>query len=1085
VWCVALRTVAAQDVPRRAGPAEDSQTPAESPVKEVQPPVLLLRNQAGDRLQAVLGFTLEDFERFIAQRAQLGLGQQPPRFQLERLSGHGEAHERHADLTLELTVGVNHTGWVRIPLRLAEAAMRAKPRYEGPGEQRVEFDAANSEYALWLRGQGDEPHKITLDLAVPLEKSSDQTELKLGMPRAAVSELVLQVADPQAEATVRKGGLLDATRHGKNDTKFTILGMERDFAVAWRKQSAQPTDAPAPLEASGVFDVRIDRTGVHSDVQLTIRSFATRIDTFRLRLPAGTSLTTAEQAGYAIAPVADGAAGEGDHQQLYEVRLREKAAGPTQIRFVTDTPLDEADRGPKFALTGVELVGAARQSGYLVVRVADDWQVDWESLQQARQIDEPPVDLDREGVLATFEYFSQPFAVVGHLAPLKTHFSVEPRYTVQVDPQQLRLEARLGYQIRGAKAFALQVEMPGWELDDVGPRSLLDVDRVSVEAGRPLRLPLLQPTTGAAEVIIRAHRTLPADSTQVAFDLPRPQADSLAPSQVLVVPAENVALTVREPDLVGLTRLRGETAPAGAAGNNRALVFRGQAPRQHFNAELLLETRAVTAQVSSRLQMEPRGAKLEETIAFDIAHEPLTELLLEVPSWLATSDRVEWELDGQAVAPTTTDRESPVEGAVLFHLPLTEKRLGKCALVVRYPLRYDTIEADADTAIDVPLVMPAATELTSNEISIAATPGLIVEQRDAAWTQETATADRGTSGWRFSHNGASGELALRGRLQSSVAVDPTVVERAWIQTRLSAGERWDRAVFEFSSSQRRLNLRLPPGAIAGEAQVLLDGQPVTPLNPGREILAVELASEASRHVLDVSYRFATRSDQRGELTFVPPIFGDNPWIRQTYWQLILPRDEHLVDWSDELTAAYSWQFHRGLWMRQPTVEQQQLEAWTHATAGPDVPAQANRYVLTSLGPIEQLQVYTVSRALLILTISGGVLAAGLLLMYLKPLRHPTLLFGAGIVLATFALLYPEPAVLMGQVAALGAGLVLISLSLERLLAARRRPPLVVRSTPSGIHEPGSTRTHLRSQSSPGAIEGGTLVSQSTGTAGDS
>ena len=43
-------------------------------------------------------------------------------------------------------------------------------------------------------------------------------------------------------------------------------------------------------------------------------------------------------------------------------------------------------------------------------------------------------------MLAGFEYFGQPFSITGHLAPRKTHLSVEPRYSVDVDAQRLRLE---------------------------------------------------------------------------------------------------------------------------------------------------------------------------------------------------------------------------------------------------------------------------------------------------------------------------------------------------------------------------------------------------------------------------------------------------------------------------------------------------------------------------------------------------------------------------------------------------------------------------------------------------------------------
>ncbi|MES1213782.1 MAG: hypothetical protein ABUL64_04270, partial [Singulisphaera sp.] len=278
------------ETPRRAT-SEPAAPMAEGTVKEAQPPVLFLRNKDGGLLQAVLGFTLEDFERFMNQRAQLGLGQQPSRYQLDRLTARAQAGDRQADLTVELSVVVNQTSWVRIPLRMSEAVLRSKPRYQGSGDSRLEFDPVAREYVLWLRGELDEPQLVTLEIAVPLEKRAEQTELKLGMPRATVSELTLRVDDPDAVATVREGGLLDSTVHNKETTEFKILGLERDFVLAWQQETAADAEPSAPLDATTIFDTRVDPAGVHTDVVLTVRTFGAKLDSFRISIPRQAKLT--------------------------------------------------------------------------------------------------------------------------------------------------------------------------------------------------------------------------------------------------------------------------------------------------------------------------------------------------------------------------------------------------------------------------------------------------------------------------------------------------------------------------------------------------------------------------------------------------------------------------------------------------------------------------------------------------------------------------------------------------------------------------------------------------------------------------
>ncbi len=97
---------------------------------------------------------------------------------------------------------------------------------------------------------------------------------------------------------------------------------------------------------------------------------------------------------------------------------------------------------------------------------------------------------------------------------------------------------------------------------------------------------------GEIELRLRAHRDLGSAVTQTVFDLPQPVADATGPVQLVVVPAENVSLSVREPELVGLTRVRGDSSADGG----REITFRGQTGELHFAADLQIETRTVAGE---------------------------------------------------------------------------------------------------------------------------------------------------------------------------------------------------------------------------------------------------------------------------------------------------------------------------------------------------------------------------------------------------------------------------------------------------------------------------------------------------------
>lgn len=1076
---------------RRAKGDEPSGEQAEGSVREVQPPVLYLRNKEGGLLQAVLGFTLEDFERFMTQRAQLALGQQPPRFRLEKLVCEGKAGQTHADLSIRIDAVVNDQGWVRIPLRLADAVLRSPPQYQGPGEHILDFDAAAGEHVLWLKGQSDRPHKLTFDVVMPLEKRGDQTEMKLGFPRATISELTLTVPDPEAIAKVHEGAVLESTRHTPTATEFKVLGMARDFEIGWRKERKEATDAPALLEALGAISAVVDGESVKSDFELTVRSFAARLDSFRIQLPEDTTLAAEEQPGYAIEPLEErkpGEPGGNSHKpRLYEVRLREVAAGPVTIRFSTERPHASRGEPREFQLAGVELVGAARQWGHIAVRVDDDWQVSWGELRQVRQVDDLPVELDGEGVQAGFEYANQPFSIAGRVAPRQSHTTVEPIYTIQVDPRRLRLEARLKYQVRGAKTFGIDVTLAGWQLDDVAPRNTFDVDRLAVDQGESARVPLLQPATGEIELVLKAHRELEPGAAAVDFDLPLPAADTVGAAQVTVVPAENVLLTLRDGSLEGLTRERGGAAGTGTLNRRRPLAFVGEGARMRFVADLHVEERRLWAEVRTRLQVDEQAAKIDETIDYTIAHAPASELVLNVPDGLQETGRLKFTMAGQTLTQAlVTDDESNEDKRARVRVVLPEKRIGNCQLLVHFPFASERLVAGVSVPLTVPLVMPADAEISVNELSVVAGPGIQVQSHDESWSVTPSAATAGRLALRLASQGARDHVALDAHLEPRREFDPTVVERAWLQTRLASGERWDRAVYQFTSGDSRIRLGLPPGAIAAEARAVLDGAAVMPqMTSQRDALWFDLDPARRRHVLDVSYRFAARASQHGRLELAAPELGEDLWVRQTLWQLVVPRDEHLVWWPSTVSGEFQWQWQGGLWGRQPTFDQRQLEAWVDAAPASEAPSATNRYVFGALAPVATLEVYTASRTALVLMASGAVLAASLLLLYVPAVRRPSALLAGGLCLAAIGLVFPEPILIVAQASAVGLILSVVATVLRRFMLTRRGGPLVMRSGSSSIVEPGSTKTHQRPQPLGAVAEAAPLAAQMSASEGES
>ena len=307
----------------------------------------------------------------------------------------------------------------------------------------------------------------------------------------------------------------------------------------------------------------------------------------------------------------------------------------------------------------------------------------------------------------------------------------------------------------------------------------------------------------------------------------------------------------------------------------------------------------------------------------------------------------------------------------------------------------------------------------NNTAAISAQPGIRIEQREGPWNVVDAPA--GLSGTdpplRLTASDAAEDLRIAisrddGRLQNA-----TFVDRAWIQTWLTESVRQDRIAYLFTSNEDQLRFELPAGIGAGDVELMLDGQSVAPVANASGPLVIVLPPDAERreHLLELRYQFAGRGPHNGSLVLEAPKWDSHVNIRRTYWQLLLPSDEHLLKASGDLTAEYDWAWNNDYFgfRRVPLKDDLQLEQWVGLTRfvkadasasadsgraapePPDHPDHANRYLFSTAGQEGRFEVVVVRRWLLLLLSSAAALAVGLVLIYFPALRRMRVVVVAG------------------------------------------------------------------------------------------
>jgi hypothetical protein len=901
----------------------------------------------------------------------------------------------------------------------------------------------------------------------------EETRLRLSVPRATTSELKLTVPLAKAVGQVVEGPtLVSKPVNGDAATEFDVLGLGGDFEISWRKSANAAAEGQPVLEAVGAISARVDSRLVNTEAVLTVRAFGGLFDHFRVRLPQGAELVAGNPMAYTVVPSAAKAAGDA---REVEVRLPHKVSGPVEVRLATRQTYEAARAGGWFELAGFEVLEAGRQWGHFAVSVVGDLHVVWGPDKGVRQVDELPEPLQRENLLAGFEYFTQPFSLTARVVPRKTRLSVEPEYVFFVEQDQVRLEAKLRYTVRGAKTSVLDVGLPDWTLDEVGPDNLVAFDAVATSPKGTVSIPLMTPSIGPLEIELRAHKRLGPGAKSVSFALPQPQDGSVSPAAVVVLPADNVELSADPKATTGLIRQQNVPPMSLPQRQQAPLFYRGEAPEAVFAAAMTTHSQSIAADVASEVQIFGQKALVQEKISYAIAYQPLDKVSLQVPRSLLGPDKVEITLDGQPLplAEPADAADKPGDpGPVLRRLLLPSPRIGTCVLVVRYPIALEKLLPEAGISASVPLVMPMDGKLTGNRALVTANAGVRVQLLEGPWTVVDPSVPQleHRQGQQLSAARRSDRVMLGIHLEDRDALGATTVERAWIQTVLLDGVRQDRAVLRFLSDQRELSLVVPAGVDPGKVEVWLDRRRVegTP-DGGKLTIGLPESFSQGSHWLDAAYRFPASQAARGSLSLDLPHLGRDVWVRRLYWQLVLPRNEHVIASPAGMLPEFTWGWNGSFFGRQPSFEQPMLEVWSGGQHRTPVPSATSRYVYSSLHVVERCDLRTANRTLIVLFASGMVLIGGLVLIYVPATRHPAALLLAAVVLGSLAAIYPEPTLLAAQAASLGLAATFLAALLQRIMLRRRSGS---RESGSSLIDRASTQTLYPSPSGrhPGSTE---------------
>lgn len=1059
VWLAALLGVAVGQTTPTPGSAPPGATSGPAPsrpleVREAKPSVYFVKDEKTGELVPLVGFSLEEFERMLDERGGKSTTSPKPKFRIDDIAAVGDVDQRNARLEFAFSIEVDDASWVRVPLGLVGSVLDKQAEYDGPGKFALQFDAVAKEYTVWLQSDKVATHRLKLRTTTPTLLDGAMRALRLRLPAAWHTSLKLTVPESNLAVDLSPGAVLEKIAPSNGGSRIEVSGLGGDFKLGWTKTDVTARRAPALLEAQADVAATIDGHSVSYDAQIVVSSFGGEFERFRIRLPQAAVLVADESTDVTVQKLP---AVKNAKNESYEIH---RVAGPTKsmiVRIQAVRPIETNKGQTTFDLGGIEVTDAVRQWGHLGVSIVGDWQVLWGERTQIRQVDAAPEFLRGRNTAAIFEYFGRTFSLNAKIAPRETRVTVEPTYVVDVTSRRAYLEAKLGYRVGGAKVFTLEADFLDWQIDEVGPPELVDIEKIVVGKGGPISMPLLEPSTGEFEITVRAHRDLPEGGKSMELFVPRPVAGVVGPASWTVRAAENVELAPRESSHAGLLRqTRGDARRF--SGERTSWTYSTDAADAKFAADYRVVQRTVRVRSAAEVVVGTAGG-VKQKLGYVVAREPIDALEFDVSAGLTESQKLELH-DGGDVLPWVVIEEGAKDdrSAARIRVNLPQARIGAFELIATYPLVLERPASQASTAVRIPFLVPLDGELDDNELTLLPDDDVVVQHVDEAWSATTpdqdADADR-----RLTYRAVTPRLeaAVGLRWETAGRAYDLYVERTWIQSVWFGDTRWERAVFRVETKAGSATIRLPPQHSA--VAVFVDGRRLEPSDrPNAASMAVPLGASADhRHVIDVRYQVGVEAN--GDSHQGPSIVGASS-LGQTFRQVVYPADTILWNTSSGYADEFDWSRQGVFWTRTPRMSQAELEQWCGATSEPPLPEGANVYLFSSFGNEPAFAPATIKRSRLVLTASAVVLGAALLFLFFPILRRPAVLTAAAVAIGGIGFAFPEVVPIALQASIVGAALAFAAILLERNFMRRMGRAVRTSIEAASAAPRGSTRTRL-------------------------
>ncbi len=918
---------------------EDSQVPDPLREQTIYVPYEKLKNVFEKTGRGVF-IPYEKFqELWNAARAHSQTTDQPPRpvdAVITEIDSEAVIADQVVNVKARLQIEVLGKGWVLVPLRLQEAAIRSAKVGDAPA--RIVLQGESGHQLLWHKeGDASQVIELQLEYTRAYTKTPGQSSVEFAAPQAPINRWRIHV--PEAGMAVQVEPMIAASQappdpantdpantDPANTDLVAFVGAAPTVKISWNPKSEGASGLEAFATVQTEQQLVISEGVARSSVKLDYEISRAKLTQLVLEIPENQKVVNVfdrnvQRWNFEVV----------DGKQLVRVDLFEATQGQQSLLVELEQFSSAAESSYEVLLPLVRAVGVGRQQGIVVVRVDEGQQGEAVRRAGLLQIDQNELP---EAMRATkwdfvYRYGAVPYELAINVKKVAPRISVAELVEADLSADKLVLNWQGLYTIEEAGLFQLRVDLPdGFDVRSVLGKSIAECEAAAVDSYHRVApesntwlVNLSKKAFGKIGLSVQLEKQLKdpnllsptGTASTLPIPLPRATAADVEFAQGAVVVNAPESLHINPADDTGLRSISfpeafqpiPATPPSGKALQPvLAYAFAKGAAQLSLTAERRRPQVTVNQLVSA--EIASGVVKYQLTFFYDIRYSGVKSLRIDVPTALAPDiNNVNTALSKEEISPRPADCP---EGYTPWKFAAETELLGATEVRLAWEQKIDELGIGKSVPIDIPRLLPQEVFRASGQIVISKSESIDIQptgqpsgllpidpQKDV---MPQGRSDSAAMAFEFVGDWSLSIQATRYELEGSKL---TSIERGVVRiVALSQGELSIQAIYRLRSARQRLAIALPESAEFDAQPLRIDGRAVNPERESAGVIFAPLADQEIDRPFVLELRYSVQGTPE-QLDL--PAFPDDPAVQKVLLCAYLPDQDVLLasrgPWSDE------------------------------------------------------------------------------------------------------------------------------------------------------------------------------------------